>query len=153
LPAMLLLVEPVLQALALLFLRDVQHELENGGAVLGEDFLEGVDLVVTRFDRVLGCKLAHAADENIFIVRAVEYADEAFRRGCDMRAPQKIMSRFHFARLPERLDHDTERARLLEDMADGAVLAGGVDALQYHEQGTLAFGVELVLKLVDDLAV
>ena len=50
-------------------------------------------------------------------------------------------------------DDDAERAGLLEDVLDGAVLAGGVDALQHHQQRALAFGVEPVLQLVDGRAV
>ena len=37
----------------------------------------------------------------------------------------------------------------VEDAADGAVLAGGVHALQHHQQRALALGVEPVLQLVD----
>ena len=76
------------------------------------------------------------------------------RRGAaTMRAPEEIVRQLLLARPLERGDGDAERAGLLEDVLDGAVLAGGIDALQHHQQRALAFGVEPVLQLVDGLAV
>ena len=123
------------------------------GAVFGEDFLEGIDLVVALLDLILGRELAHPADQHVLVMRAVEDADEAAARRGDMRAPEEIVRQFFLARLLERGDDDAERAGLLEDVLDGAVLAGGVDALQHHQQRALAFGVEPVLQLVDGRAV
>ena len=57
------------------------------------------------------------------------------------------------ARLPEGGDGDAERAGCVEDVPDGAVLAGGIGALKDHQQRALALGVEAVLQLVDLLGV
>ena len=133
----------------LLFLGDVQHEFQDRGAVLDQDFLEGVDLAVALLDLALRRELAHAADQDILVVRAVEDADGAAAGGGEVGAPEEIVRQLLLARLAERSDGDAERAGGVEHVADGAVLAGGVDALQHHQQRTLAFGVEPVLQLVD----
>ena len=76
------------------------------------------------------------------------------RRGRgEMRAPEEIVRQFLLARPLEGGHRDAERAGLLEDVLDGAVLAGGVGALQHHQQRALAFGVQPVLQPVDGFAV
>src|SRR5258706_542479 len=63
----------------------MQHEFENPGAIVRQDFLERVDLVVARFDFILVRELAHPADQHVLVMRAVEDADEAAARGCRTR--------------------------------------------------------------------
>ena len=72
------------------------------------------------------------------------------RRGQTMmHAPEKVVRQLLLARPAEARDVDAERPGLVEHVADGAVLAGGIGALQDHQQRALAFGEQPVLQLVD----
>ena len=149
LPALVRLVEARLQALALLVLRDVQHEFEDRRAVLDEHLLEGVDLAVARLDLLGRRELAHLDDEHLLVVRAVEDADRAAARRGLVHAPEEIVGALLLARRAEGGDVHAERAGGVEDVADRAVLAAGVGALQHDEQRPPALRVEDVLQPVD----
>ena len=67
-----------------------------------------------------------------------------------MHAPEVIVRSFLFARRAKGRHRNPERSGRIEDVPDRAVLAARVRALQDDEQGALAFGIESVLKLVND---
>ena len=79
----------------------MQHELQNGCAVLYEGFFESVDLLVALIEGLLGCELADAANQHILVVRAIENADETAARTSDMGTPQEIVRQFRRARSAE----------------------------------------------------
>ncbi len=79
LPLLAGVVEPLLEALQLLFFGDVQVKLENLGAVGGKIALEAVDLIVAARPDRLRHQIVHADHQNIFVVRAVE--DDHFAAG------------------------------------------------------------------------
>src|ERR1700759_3464487 len=108
----------------------MQHEFEDTRAVLGKDFLECIDLVVALLDLVLRGEFAHATNQNILVVRAVENSDVAAARRGDVCAPQKVVRQFLLARPFERSHGDAKWSGLFEDMLDGSVLSSGVGALQ-----------------------
>src|SRR5688500_16548955 len=66
-----------------------------------------------------------------------------------MHAPKEIASALLLARLPKGSDMHTDWAGRVEHVADRAVLAACVHALQHDEERPLPLGVEHVLQAVD----
>ncbi len=65
-----------------------------------------------------------------------------------MGSPKEIVSGFLFARLLESKDECPLRIHSTKNMANNAVLTGGVECLQNHEEGLAPVRVEQVLQLV-----
>jgi hypothetical protein len=143
-------VQALFQAHTLLFIADIEHELQDHRAVLAEVFFERVDLLVALLDLAWRCQPAHAHYQHIFIVRPVKDADISPARDCIVDAPEIVAGEFLGAGRLEGFHFHAERGRLGEDRLDRAGLAGSVHALKDHEQGTPAFGIQHVLQLVDD---
>jgi len=80
---------------------------------------------------------------------SVEDADGAAAGDGPVRAPQEIVGQLLFAGTAERRHGDADRANFLEHVPDGAILAGGVDALQDDEKSPLSLGVQPILQPVD----
>ena len=67
-----------------------------------------------------------------------------------MNAPQKVVAELFGRRALEGGDADVHRIDTRENLANDAVFAGGVHALQHDQEGSLAFGIQPVTQLVDD---
>ena len=134
LPVLGRVVDALLQAPALLVKADVQHELHDDGAVLAQHALEVVDLAVALLGGFLVDPALDHRHQHVLVVAAVVDHEFARRRHLMVDAPQVVVAALQFAgRLPAD-DAHAQRAGFLEHGADGAVLAGGVGALQQHKQ-------------------
>ena len=149
LPALLGNLDALGQAFGLLLLGDVEHELQDPGAIVGEHLLEGVDLVIALLDHVSGRIAPHLHHQHVLVVRAVEDADVAPRRAHLVHAPEIVLGEFVGVWRLERCHLHADRAAMVEHRAHRAVLAGAVDALQDDEKRPLALGKQPVLQRVD----
>src|SRR5213592_557596 len=132
---------------ALLALADVEEELQDEGAVLGEDALEAVDLIVAlAYDRARHGAM-HARHQHVLVVRAVEDRDVPAPRGGAVRAPEEVVRGLLLGRHLEGDDLAAARVDAVHDVLDGAVLARRVHALEHDQHRVAAFGVEYVLEL------
>jgi len=77
---------------------------------------------------------------------AVEDHDLPARRRRAVRAPEEIMGELLVSRLLEAGHLDTLWIGAADHVADHAVFAGGIEALQHDQQRALAFGVKPVLQ-------
>ena len=91
LPLLVRIIEALLQALALLFLRDVQEYLDDDGAGLGQHPLEVADLRVAPRALLLVDQFLHQRHDDIFVVAAIEDRNLALDRHLLMHAPQVIV--------------------------------------------------------------
>jgi hypothetical protein len=153
LPILFGFVDAGLEAACLLGAGDVQEELEDDDVVVDEHALEGVDVFEATTHRLGGDELVDTRGEDVFVVRAVEDADHASGRDCGVSAPEEVVTGLKRCGHLERGDIAALGVDAGEDVADGAVLAGGVHALENDEQGLLLAGVEDLLQLVELSAV
>ena len=136
------------QARQLLVAADGEEELEDHGALLHQHLLEVVDLPVAALD-LLGLQEAvHAADDHVLVVAAVEDAHLALGGAARVDAPEVVVRELHVAGLLEGMHRDALRVEAGHHLADHAVLARGVDALQHDQHAAAAVGPELHLQLV-----
>ena len=143
--------EALPEARELLFLRDVQEELEDARVVLGEALLESVDALVAARPDLLRHQVMHPHDQHVLVVGAVEDRDLAARRRAPVHAPQEVVRGLLRRGLPE-WDHPASlRIHRGEDVVDRPVLAAGVHRLEAHEEGMAPLGVEQVLKRAQPL--
>ena len=91
----------------------------------------------------------HPHDQHVLVVRAVEDADEALARRSAIDAPKEIVGKLFDAGLLERRHLAALRIEALHHVADRAVLAGRVHALQHQQQRAAAFGVKPVAEVVE----
>ena len=133
LPALVRGVDARLEAAGLLGAGDVQVELEDDGSVGGEGVLPVVDLAQAAADGLFIELAVDARDQDILIVRAVEDADHAAGGKALLAAPEEVMLGFERGGRLEAGDVAALRVDAGEDVADGAVFAGGVHALQHDE--------------------
>ena len=152
-------VDPPQQAAALLLLREVQEELDDAEAVLGQVALPVVDRAVAPLPDVplvrrLGQLLAlevlgvDADDEHLLVVGSVEDADLAARRQAARVAPEKVVVELLGRRDLEAVDRDALRVDAAHHVADRPVLAGRVERLEDDEDapGVLSGQPRLVLR-------
>ena len=90
-------------------------------------------------------ELVDARGEHVFVVGAVEDADHAARRDLGVDAPEEVVAGFERGGHLEGCDIASLGVDAGEDVADGAVFAGGVHALKDDEQGLGLAGVEDIL--------
>src|SRR6266542_4372759 len=135
------------QPLALLLLGDVQEELADDGAAVDQQPLEVVDLLVTLLPDLAGDELVDAHDQDVLVVGPVEDADHAVGGGAAVDAPEEVVVQLDLIGSFERGDLAALRIDAGEDLADGAVLAAGVHALEHHQEAVDAGGVELLLEV------
>ena len=141
-------IQALLQALALLFLADVQHELEHHRTGLAQQALEIVDmrqalLVLRRCDPAVD-----HGHQHVFVLAAVEHRDLARWRHLLVNAPEIVARTFRLGwRLPAHGVY-AQGAHAAEHTANRAVFARGVGALQQHQQLVALVGVEQVLQRV-----
>src|SRR3954471_5195468 len=151
-------VEPREEAPLLLGARDVQEELDDRRAVAVEVALEGVDVLVAALPepgrrRAVGQPLlgqplrVHPERDDLLVVRAVEDADPPALRRRLGDAPQKRVVELLRGRLLEADDLDALRVDARHDVADGAVLSGGVHRLEDDEQRAAVAGPQQLLGL------
>ena len=90
---------------------------------------------------------AHAHDQHVLVVTAVENADfPALGQGAN-RTPHVIVRQFLLAGLLEAVHLDTLRVQAAHYMLDGAVLTGGVHGLDHDDHALGALRVQLVLQV------
>ena len=149
LPALVRPVEPRLQPLLLLLARDVQPHLDHGRALLDQQPLPVHD-VAHAAPRVLGVDDAeHLRGDDVLVVRAVEDPDLATARGHAVQPPEVVAVQLVAARCLEALDPDALRVDPGRQLADRAVLARGVHALQDQQQRLPVLGPEAFLEVAD----
>src|SRR5260370_41744458 len=108
----------------------MQIKLEDEDVVVGEETLEFVDVFEAAVRDVARDELVDARGEDVFVVGAVEDADHAARRDLGVHAPKEVVTGFERGGHLEGRDIAALRIDAGEDMADGAVFAGGVPALK-----------------------
>src|SRR6266536_147961 len=113
----------------------------------GEQPLEVVDLLVTLLPDLAGDELVDAHDQDVLVVGPVEDADHAVGGGAAVDAPEEVVVQLDLIGSFERGDLAALRIDAGEDLADGAVLAAGVHALEHHQEAVDAGGVELLLEV------
>src|SRR5436853_247042 len=129
LPALGGVVDARLQPLALLVLRDVEHELENHRTGLAEHALEVVDVRVALARLLRRDGAVDRRHQHVLVVAAVEDGHRPAGRHALVDAPHEVVRRLVAARRLPPDGVDPERAHAAENAADGAVLAAGVGAL------------------------
>src|SRR6266508_1922911 len=77
----------------------------------------------------------------------LEVADHAVGGGAAVDAPEEVVVQLDLIGSFERGDLAALRIDAGEDLADGAVLAAGVHALEHHQEAVDAGGVELLLEV------
>src|SRR5437870_7369020 len=141
LPALVGILQPVDQALALLRVGDVQAELHDLGTAAHEPGLEVVDLSIAAFEDPLRRQVVYPGDKDVFVVRAVEDADVAGDGQSFPDPPEKAAPPLLRRRLFESCDQHALRVEVAHDVGDGAVLARRIHALKDDEQRAFALGV------------
>ena len=148
LPVFQRVVDAFLQALALLVEADVQQELDDDGAGFHQHALEIVDVGITLAGLLGRDPLVDGGHQHVFVMAAIE--DHPFPGAGHglVDAPEEIVGTFVFGgRFPAPGVY-TQRAGAAEDATQGAVLAGGVGALQHDQQLVALVHVEALLELV-----
>ncbi len=151
LPALLGIVETLLQPPALLVPRDMQEDLDDTGSLVREHLLERTDVLVAALPHTLLHELAHADGDHVLIVRAVEDHDLAARRAEVVDPPEVVVRKLRGGRRLERLDAAALRIDSGEDGSDRAVLARGVHALEDEQHGAGRLGEEPQMQLAEPL--
>ena len=101
LPATVGIVDTLLEALSLLLFADMQKKLDDPDAVVVEQFLEFVDLVVAARPNLFWNEVVNAHDENIFVNGAIEDSNVAVFGNGVVNAPQIIVRSFFGGRFLE----------------------------------------------------
>ena len=148
-PVLLRVVQPRLQARLLFVLRDMQEELDDDGAGLGQHPLEVADMRKPPLALLPVYPAMHPRYQHIFVLAAVEDDDLALPRHRHVDAPQEVMFFFHGGGRLEGDGAQPQRVGGVEHAAYGAVLARAVQALQDDQQLALVFGIENILKRGD----
>src|SRR5581483_7206467 len=160
LPVLLGAIEPLEKPLALLAFRQMQEELDDGGAVARQVTLEMPDVAGAllpdaardqpgRNPLVVEELRVHAHDDQFLVVRAIEDADPpAFGKRAD-RAPQVVVVELLHRRLLERMDLAPFGVDAGHHVLDRAVLAGGVDRLEDQQQRPLILRVQPLLQRLE----
>jgi len=149
LPVLVRCVDARSETLRLLVLGQVKEDLHDLGAVAVQVLLEVADrleslrpdgLVV---DEVIGQSVTvqdlwvHASDQHVFVVGAVEDADPSAFGQAAGGAPEEVVLELLGGGLLETEHLTALRVHPGHDVADRAVLAGGVHALEDDQQGAV----------------
>ena len=143
LPVLLRPVEACGQSRLLLVARDVQHDLDDGGAGLRHGLLERVDLPVASTPGCRRHQVVDPCDQDVLVVRAVEDTDLARWRQDLADAPEEGVLQLLPGRCLERGVANTLGIDRADDVAHDAALARGVHPLhhQKHCRCTAGSGV------------
>ena len=88
------IVEPFAQALVLFLFADMEKKFQQHDAVVGQQFLEGVDLLVAGAPDFLRLQSQHTHDKNVLVMRPVEQTDATVARHGLVDAPEEIVGQF-----------------------------------------------------------
>ena len=146
LPPLLGIVDPGLEPLALLVLRDVQEHLHDRGALRHEQMLEVAHHPHATPAFLVVDEAEHEGGDDVLVVRPVEDPDLARPRRDLVHAPEEVVRRFDVVRRLERDDPATLRVHTAEDVADRAVLARRVESLQHEQHAALLLAPQVVLE-------
>ena len=135
-------VEPRDHAPLLLLRADMDQELDDAHAVVGELALELVDLAIGPLPGVLAAKTLDALDQHAAVPGAVEDRPVARRRQAVPEAPQVMAALLLGRRRPDAPDMDRFRLQRADDALDQAALAGGVPAVEADQDP--AAGAQIV---------
>src|SRR5690606_41661726 len=94
LPVLARVVEPGAEALRLLLFRDVDEELDDRRALVGEETLELDDVVIAPPPTRLGDEALDAYHEDVLVVAPVEYHDLPVAGALRMHPPQVVAGEF-----------------------------------------------------------
>src|SRR5690606_17995995 len=122
------------EALALLVLRDVQHDLDGQDAAGDELLLELADEAVALLDRLGGGEAADAMDEHVLVMGAVEDADHPGARKPLPDPPQEVVPALLLGGRLERRDRDPLRIDRADHVTDDAALPGRVHRLEDEQR-------------------
>src|SRR3954453_12868871 len=134
LPALQGILAAPLEALQLLGLGDVQEELGEDQAVVGQHALEVVDLAVGPPPLLLGGEALDALDEHAPVPGAIEHGHPAPAGQRGDKAVQVVVALLVGRRCGERLDADVAGVERGDETLDGAALAARVPALEQDAQ-------------------
>ena len=95
----------------------------------------------------------HPRHQALFVVGAIEDADPAALWERNHGAPHEIMIELVRGRLLERIDLAALWIDAVEYVFDGAVLTGGIHALQDHEQRPAVLREQLFLEIGQSLVI
>ena len=147
LPALVGLVEPRLEPLALLVAVDVQEELDDGGALVDEHPLPLVDVSIASAPGRPGHQVVDPHHEHVLVVAPVEDRDMAGGRRPEVDAPQVVVRALAVTGDLEAHHAASLGVERVHDMADRAVLARGVDALEDDQHLVPALRPQPLLEL------
>ena len=156
-PVLLRFVDSRQEPFALFLPRHIEEELDYVDPVIGQVTLPVVDRTVTQLPdvfpallrKVLGIEHlgVNAHHEHFLVVRSIEDPDGTARRQPPHRPPEEIMAELLRRRSLEGADLDGLRVDSAHDVFDGAVLAGGVEALQNDQEGVRLLRMQAILVL------
>jgi plasmid stabilization system protein ParE len=109
---------------------------------------EGVDLVVAPSPDVLRNHVLDADDEDVLVVRPVEYTDPTFGGSALVVPPKEVVVGLLGARGLEGRYPTSLRVDAAEDMLDGAVFPSRIHGLQHDQQSPLILRVETLLEVL-----
>ena len=141
LPSLVRAVDAVLQPRPLLLLRDVEEQLHDVRAFVGEHPFEVDDVAEASPPSRGRHELLDAHDDDVFVVTAVEDPDHPVGRTAVVDPPEVVVGPLLIRRDPERAHVHTRRIESGEQRPDDAVLAARIHRLQHHEHG-VALGHE-----------
>src|SRR4051812_4822219 len=119
-----------LESLQLLLVGDVEPELDQDRALVGEGPLETVDLVVGPQPLLPRSQLLDPLDEDASVPGAIEDRHPAPARQDLPEAPEEVVALLVVGRGGELDDADVAGVDLGDQPLDAAALAGGVPALE-----------------------
>src|SRR5262245_2287053 len=162
LPVALRIVDPGEQPVALLVAADVQEDLDDPVALLGQVVLPVVDLAVAPFPDAAVLELRRdllaiedlgmdADDQHLLVVGAVEDPDVTALRQPLLVAPEVIVVEILARGNLEAVDLDALRVDAAHHVLDRAVLAGGVHCLEADEHAIVVLRREPRLVLGEEL--
>ena len=125
---------------------DMQVEFNNSGAVEAQQFLKMVDCLVPEFNFIRRDEAVHFFDQHRFVVGPVENDHFPGVGSHVVNPPQEVVRLFQRSRSFERLHPAALRIHGGKNIVDGAVLAAGVQRLEYDQQRLFVFTVQLILQ-------
>src|SRR3954464_671345 len=109
-------------------MRDVEKDLDERCAFVGEHSLELPDVRGSPFPDVPGRKLSDADGDDILVVRAVKDADFAVLRTGRVDPPEVVVCELGTRRRLERMDAAPLRIHSPKDVVDRSVLPRGIES-------------------------
>src|SRR6516165_7528886 len=130
----------------------MQEEFQDCRAVVGQSGFEFADALVAGGPGRLVDQLMHPRHQHVLVVGPVEDRDFASSWRMRMHPPEKIMGKLQRRRLLKTDHRRALRIKRAEYVVYGAVLAAGVQRLQYHQDRVLLLGMQKSLLVGEFLA-